>query len=99
MWPTIRDNQFAVLQRYWFREPQRGDVIVFRAPPSPSQNYVKRIIGIPGDIISINGSTVTEDGVTLSEPYVSQSLQGNKSPYQHLLVFVPPNEYFVMGDD
>jgi len=99
MWPTIRDNQFAVLDRYWFREPARGDVIVFKAPPEPKSYYVKRIIGIPGDIITIDRSSVTLDGVTLSEPYVSKSLQGNKSPYPHLFIVVPPDGYFVMGDD
>src|SRR5207302_4948315 len=66
MWPSIRNDQWAVEERYWFREPQRGDVITFVAPPDPKSYYCKRIIGIPGDVIRLDRSTVTLDGVTLS---------------------------------
>jgi signal peptidase I len=83
---------------YLFHSPERGDVIVFVAPPAPTENYVKRIIGVPGDVITVNGTVVTLDGTTLNETYVNPTLQGNPNPPITNCV-VPDNQYFVMGDD
>ena len=83
---------------YHFHSPTRGDVIVFIAPPDPSLNYVKRIVAVPGDTITIKGNTVIVDGKTLLEPYVSPNYQGNPYPPVINLV-VPPGDYYVLGDD
>ncbi len=85
---------------YVFHEPARGDVIVFIAPPAATavqENYVKRIIGIPGDVITVDGNTVILDGITLNETYVASGMQGNANP-PIVKRMIPDGQYFVMGD-
>ncbi|GAC1364935.1 MAG: signal peptidase I [Ktedonobacteraceae bacterium] len=83
---------------YLFHNPNRGDVIVFVAPPHPGMNYVKRVIAVPGDTVTIKGTTVIVDGKTLAEPYVVPRYQGN--PYPPVLrLTVPAGNYYVLGDD
>ncbi len=100
MEPSLHNNELILVDKwsYQLHPPARGDVIVFVAPPNPSQDYIKRIIGLPGDIISIHGNTVIVDGQTLSETYVAPQNQGNPYPsFSNRLV--PPNAYFVLGDN
>ena len=102
MEPNLHNQERILIDRwtYSFHPPARGDVIIFIAPEDHTQDYVKRIIGVPGDVITINDTTVIVDGVTLQETYVDPRRQGN--PYQfnqiHNLV-VPANDYFVLGDN
>jgi signal peptidase I len=100
MEPNLHDKELILVDKwsYLFHEPARGDVIVFVAPPNPSQDYVKRIIGLPGDVITIQGTTVIVDGVTLHETYVDPHRQGNPYPSFSNRV-VPPDSYFVLGDN
>lgn len=103
MEPNLHNQERILIDKwtYLFHPPARGDVIIFLAPvPGPQQDYVKRIIGIPGDVITINGTTVIVDGVTLQETYIDPRRQGN--PYQFKEInnlVVPPNDYFVLGDN
>ncbi|WP_052889995.1 signal peptidase I [Thermogemmatispora carboxidivorans] len=100
MEPNLHDKELILVDKwsYLFHAPARGDVIVFVAPPNPSQDYVKRIIGVPGDVITIQGTTVIVDGVTLHETYVDPRRQGN--PYSSFSNrVVPPDSYFVLGDN
>jgi signal peptidase I len=100
MEPTLRDQEFVLINKaaYLFQPPARGDVIVFQYPLDPQQNYVKRIIAIPGDIISVVNQTVTINGVTLHEDYINKDDAVN--PYPPIIRYiVGPNEYFVMGDN
>jgi len=100
MEPSLHNQELILVDKwtYLFRPPDRGDVIVFVAPPNPSQDYIKRVIGLPGDTITIMNTTVIVDGVTLNESYVSPNNQGNE--YAPIINrHVPPNEYFVLGDN
>lgn len=102
MEPSLHNGELILVDKwtYLFHPPQRGDVIVFVAPPQPSLDYVKRIIGVPGDRITVDNTTVTVDGVTLKETYVAGINQGNPyidKPIKNMLV--PPNMFFVLGDD
>src|SRR5579872_5481878 len=101
MEPRLHNGELILVDKwtYLFHPPERGDVIVFVAPPDPAQDYVKRIIGIPGDRITINNTTVIIDGVTLNETYVAAINQGNRSGSTIQNMLVPPNMYFVMGDN
>lgn len=100
MEPTLHDQEYILVDKaaYLFHTPERGDVIVFEYPLNPQVDYVKRIIAVPGDIISVVGEKVTVDGVTLSEPYINKNDPFN--PFQPTRsLIVGPNEYFVMGDN
>jgi len=102
MEPNLHNKELILVDKwtYLFHPPERGDVIVFKAPPQLSQDYIKRVIGIPGDIITIQKTTVILDGVVLNETYVDPGHQGN--PYSFKVIDnlrVPPNDYFVLGDN
>jgi signal peptidase I len=102
MEPNLHNTERILVDKwsYLFHPPGRGDIIVFAAPPDPAVDYVKRIIAVPGDIITIRNTTVIVDGVTLNETYIDPSLQGNPFLYKPINnVIVPQNEYFVLGDN
>ncbi len=100
MEPNLHNGELILVDKwtYMFRTPERGDVIVFVAPPHPELDYVKRVIGLPGDVITIRNTVVIVDGVTLTDPYVSPKNQGNM--FKNITNFVvPANTYFVLGDN
>ncbi len=102
MEPNLHNTELILVDKwtYLFRQPTRGDVIVFVAPPHPDLDYVKRIIGLPGDVVSIHNTTVSVDGVTLNEVYIDPRNQGNPYADKNLTnIKVPPNDYFVLGDN
>ena len=80
---------------YWFGDPQRGDIIVFKYPDDPSENFVKRVIGLPGDTVVIIDGVTYVNGEALDEPYLKETpLKRDFGPYE-----VPEGCYFVMGDN
>ena len=79
---------------YPFHPPQRGEVFVFRFPHDPDRYFVKRIIGIPGDLITIRDGRVFRNGLYLEEPYVTDKGTTHMAP-----VRVPSPGYFVLGDN
>lgn len=101
MHPTFKNLDYLIVDEfmYYFKAPARGDVIVFRYPGNPSIFYIKRIIGLPGETVSINHGIVTilnPDGekLRLSEPYIV-----NEDATYTKNVSLSPEEYFVMGDN
>lgn len=84
--------------RYVLRRPRRGDVIVFRAPDqqpgSPERDFIKRIIGEPGETVEVRNGTVFIDGKPLEEPYIQEPGGQDFGPET-----VPPGHYFVLGDN
>jgi signal peptidase I len=80
--------------RYIFRRPQRGDVVVFRFPGNPERDFIKRIVGEPGDTLEIKDGAVYIDGGPLDEPYIT-----SKPTYTYGPVEIPPDQYFVLGDN
>ena len=99
MEPHIYDgNLFMVVKAaYWFDEPARGDVIVFLYPGNISQEYVKRVIGLPGETIDIENESVYVNGSLLTEPYVNGPTLPKGYGYDH--VVLQQGQYFVMGDN
>ena len=83
-------NRFA----YWFGGPRRGDVVIFRYPRDPSKNYVKRVVGLPGDTVEIRHGRVIVNGRLLEEPYRVRTAHGNFGPRR-----VRQGNLFVLGDN
>ena len=79
--------------------PQVGDVIVFRYPKDPSLDYIKRIVGVPGDILEMRDRQLIRNGQPVNEPYVQISGLPNRERDNFPPLTVPPNKYFVMGDN
>ena len=98
MEPTLQNHEYIIVNKlqYVVSSPQRGDIIVFKWPEDTSQDFVKRVIGIPGDTVTVSASgQVTVDGVNLNEPYVNDLT----NPYRPRTWTLGPNQYFVMGDN
>jgi len=81
---------------YWFSEPQRGDIIVFDAPDEPGTAFVKRVIAVEGDTISVIGGVVTLNGEVLDEPYLKEEMDTDDDFGP---VTVPEGCVFCMGDN
>ena len=92
------DNVFGFRLAYLNDEPKRGDVIFFYFPDDETQKYVKRIIGLPGEIVSIlDGKVYINDSeVPLKESYLKEKWTVKTGPYEFL---VPEGCYFCMGDN
>jgi signal peptidase I len=107
MVPTLQDRQFVLVDKvtYMFSEPQRGDVIVFEYPKNHLENYIKRIIGVPGDKVVVDKEGhATVNGVALKETYIADSCKDSpisciEYPKTEDPTVVPPNTFFVMGDN
>ncbi len=95
MEPTLHDGEFILVNKlaYRFGSPQRGDIIVFRYPRDPKQDYIKRVIGLPGDRVRVDNGMVYINDQPIEEPYVASAPR-----YQNEWV-VPENSVFVLGDN
>lgn len=99
---TFHDKEYLIVDQlsYRFAEPKRGDVIIFKYPNDPSKYFIKRIIGLPGETVSLSGAAVTiknqahPQGFTLAEPYAQAGHGGRDQD-----LTLGPDEYFVMGDN
>lgn len=96
MRPGLSTNEYVLVNKvaYLFHVPERGEVIVFHAPPDTSKDFIKRVIGVPGDVIRTDSTDVWVDGKKLKEPYISIPANPTAQTWT-----VPPNDYFVMGDN
>lgn len=103
MFATLDDNDYLIANKidYRLHAPQRGDIIILRPPTDNSKDFIKRIIALPGERLLIRGGYVYINGRRLEEPYlpeawtVDNNWPVNGSDGQ----VIPPNEYFVMGDN
>jgi signal peptidase I len=105
MYPTIGDQDYllAVKLPYRFTAPERGDIVIMRNPFKPSQDFIKRVVGVPGDRILVENCRVYINDHVLAEPYLTgdHAWRGCTPPWpqtgQERLL--GSNEYFVMGDN
>jgi signal peptidase I len=97
MMPSLEDQERIFVNKFVYRlEPiERGDIVVFRYPRDPSKSYIKRVIGMAGDVIRIDGGQVYVNGEALDESYVPSEYTDSRSYPE---VIVPPHCFFVLGD-
>ena len=95
MEPTLLNGEFVIVNKlaYKLGSPSVGDVIVFHYPRDPSQEYIKRVIGLPGDQVKVSGGQVYVNGTQLSEPYIASA------PRYSNEWTVPEDGLFVFGDN
>jgi signal peptidase I len=106
MYPTVTNNEYLVALRfpYYLRNPGRGDIVIMQSPCNPDTDFIKRVVGLPGETILIKDGTVYINVKVLCEPYLRPQVDGdwavdaswpaNGKPY-HL----SSTQYFVMGDN
>jgi signal peptidase I len=94
--PTLEQDERLIVSKLSYRlhDPQRGDIIVFHDPQDPSRNLIKRIIGLPGEMLEIRDGQVFINEQPLNEPYINGHMNGTEPPTP-----VPEGYYFVMGDN
>ena len=93
--PTLQDGEYVLVSKvsYQLGVPQRGDIIVFKFPGPSEQDLIKRIVGLPGDIVEVRDGQVYVNGSGLEEPYI------NARPLYNGIWQVPEGELFVLGDN
>ena len=104
MIPTLEVGDRVLVAKFWytFSEPKRGQLFVFKYPVDPKRDFVKRIIGLPGDTLEIRGGIVYVNGQALREEYVKNhdAFSLNAGPvFPEVPVKIPENHYFAMGDN
>lgn len=108
MLPTLRDKEYLITNKIANRAGyERGDIVIFKYPKMPSKEFVKRLIGLPGEKIKIQNSKVTiynnehPDGFILNELYLSEDILTTQNTFlkEGVVLEIPPNNFFVMGDN
>jgi signal peptidase I len=97
MMPWLEDQQRIFVNKfvYRFENIHRGDIVVFRFPLDPTKSYIKRVVGMPGDVIAIADADLSVNGERFEEPYVPAEYH-DRGSYPPLKV--PPGNYYVLGD-
>lgn len=100
--PTFKTNQYLIVDQitYHLDTPKRGDIVVFRYPNDPSKFFIKRIIGLPGEVVELaNGNTTIIDPRTDKETLLEESYLVRDRSDDHISMTLSSDEYFVMGDN
>jgi signal peptidase I len=95
MLPSLNPGQYLIINKVVYRlhPPARGDIVVFHHPRNPDRDLIKRVVGVPGDVVEVRKGTVYVNGTQLDEPYVLDP--GTYSGHYEL----GADEYFVLGDN
>lgn len=108
MYPNFNDKDYVFTDKisYRFADPKRGDVVIFHAPPAANCpegtgcDFIKRIIGLPGDRVEIINHSYYVNGIKLIEPYIPPENVTDSGPFiDNHAVVLGPDEYFVSGDN
>lgn len=100
--PTFKDGEYLIIDEisYRFEEPERGDVIVFRYPQDTTKFFIKRIIGLPGENVTIKDSQITiEQADGTSTPFTLDETYLTRPTWSASRIKLGDDEYFVMGDN
>jgi signal peptidase I len=95
MRPTLENQQRLIVNKLAYKSglPELGDIVVFHFPIDPEDDFIKRVVGLPGDEIKIANGNVSVNGEVLIEPYIAAA------PNYAGTWYVPENEVFVLGDN
>ena len=99
MMPSLVDQERIFINKFVYRfglgEIERGDTVVFRFPGDPSKSYIKRVVGLPGDLVEIREGEVRVNGGPLAEDYVPDEYRDSQT---RPALRIPPGCYYVLGD-
>src|SRR5271155_5854858 len=99
MMPTLDDQERIFINKFVYRfhfgNIDRGDTVVFWFPGDPTKSYIKRVIGMPGDLVEVDDGKVIVNGQALVENYVPPEYRDQSSMPARM---IPDDEYFVLGD-
>ena len=96
MQPNFQDGEYLLVNKlaYVLNEPQRGDVVVFHYPNDPERDFIKRVVGLPGDTVEVRDGQVYVNGSPMQEPYATEAIN-----YSAGLTVVEPKTLYVLGDN
>lgn len=96
MEPNFHTGEYVLVNKviYLFSPPRRGDVVIFHYPFDIHKEFIKRIIGLPGDIIHTSDASVSVNNQTIREPYIRVAFN-----FDNITWKLGPNQFFVMGDN
>jgi len=96
MEPNFHDGQYLITNKfaYYLHPPERGDVVVFHYPNNPSRDFIKRVIGLPGEKVEVRGEHILINSEELEEPYTLHTGRYAWGPQ-----ILAENDYFVLGDN
>ncbi len=97
MMPSLTDQERIFVNKFVYRfgEIKRGDIVVFWFPLDPTKSYIKRVIGLPGDVVEIDHGIVRVNGQAIDEEYLPEQFRDRMS---YRAVKVEPDHYYVLGD-
>lgn len=104
MYPTLKigDRLFVNKFLYRFKNPQRWDIIVFKYPEDPTKDFIKRLVGLPGETVEIRDGAIFINGVKQTPPDdIRNNVYYNSEPYGGInqKIVVPPNHFYALGDN
>jgi len=103
MYPNFHDQEFILTDKVTYRRtlPQRGDVIIFHAPPPFDSDFIKRVIGLPNETVMVKDNSVFINGQKLPEPYLPSSYVTTEKSFlrEGVPYTIPTGYYMVMGDN
>ena len=96
MEPNLHDGQYLIINKlvYYLHPPERGDIVVFHYPKNPQRDFIKRIIGLPGEKVEVRGERIFINGEELEEQYTLHTGKYAWGPQR-----LGEDEYFVLGDN
>ena len=95
MQPNLHPEQYVLVDKVSYRlgQPRRGDIVVFQYPLATERDFIKRVVGLPGETVTVSGGAVSINGQPLNEPYIAAP------PAYNNTWTLSPDQYFVLGDN
>jgi len=103
MEPNFHDGEYILTDKVSYRlgNPNRGDVIVFKAPPADKDEFIKRIVGLPGETVRIEQGKLYVDDRVIEEKYIEEKAVTRSGQFakENKTITIPADSYFVLGDN